>query len=145
MCSTLLTTFRATATLDFMPGTTSSTACGDGDCGGRGGQDPDSKVRSVFAAGHARSHAKQTMPSVGGSTSTVTRLGNTKRCGCRMYPTRRVKLYKDRGLLFTLDTTSSRQPCVPTVLIRTALQRNGTHRVHAEHERGVVGPRRVRH
>ena len=61
MCSTLLTTFRATATLDFMPGTTSSTACGDGDCRGRGGQDPDSKVRSVFAAGHARSHAKQTI------------------------------------------------------------------------------------
>ena len=62
MCSTLLTTFRATGTLDFMPGTTSSTACGDGDCGGRGGQDPDSKVRSVFAAGHARSHAMQAMP-----------------------------------------------------------------------------------
>ena len=64
MCSTLLTTFRATATLDFMPGTTSSTACGDGGCGGRGGQDPDSKIflMSVFAAGHARSHAKQTMP-----------------------------------------------------------------------------------
>ena len=62
MCSTLLTTFRATATLDFMPGTTSSTACGDGDCRGRGGQDPDSKVRSVFAAGHARSDANQAMP-----------------------------------------------------------------------------------
>ena len=62
MCSTLLTTFRATATLDFMPGTTSSTACGDGDCRGRGGQDPDSKVSSMFAAGHARIHARQAMP-----------------------------------------------------------------------------------
>ena len=62
MCSTLLTTFRTTATLDFMPGTTSSTACGDGGCGGRGGQDPDSKVSSMFAAGHARIHARQAMP-----------------------------------------------------------------------------------
>ena len=74
MCSTLFTTFRATATLDFMPGTTSSTACGDGGCGGRGGQDPDSKIflMSVFAAGHARSHAKQTMPTVTVPTAVCT-------------------------------------------------------------------------